>query len=161
MDRGVQVTPTDTARLEGIRARAEKATPGPWKADLDVFDHGKEAEIVACVTDGPVSLLAQIGTGHLSYQENEPREGGDARWKLAHASQAKVDATFIAESRSDVPWLVSQLEAAMGRERDAEARGMERAAEIADRRSQRAAISDGFALGRAVVEAIRAAIKQR
>lgn len=111
------MTPTDTARLEGIRARAEKATPGPWKADLDVFDHGKEAEIVACVTDGPVSLLAQIGTGHLSYQENEPREGGDARWKLAHASQAKVDATFIAESRSDVPWLVSQLEAAMGRER--------------------------------------------
>lgn len=88
-------------RLAEIKAKTEAARPGPWEADLDVFDH-EEPVIVACVTDGPISMLAEISTDIMS--------GSEDCWPKARASQALRDAEFCAMARSAIPELLAEVE---------------------------------------------------
>lgn len=105
------IHPSQPLDIPAARAIVDAATPPPWKAELDVFDHGVDAEIMAVIVDGPpITLLAEIGTGQLSYQEGEPREAGDARWLKAKDSQALKDARFIAEARTLLPEALTALE---------------------------------------------------
>ncbi len=92
------MTPTT---LDEIEARAKAATPGPWKADLDVFDPD-EHEIEACVSNEGVTILATLSTG-IRLHEDAP--GAHAKlWGQAGESQELKDAAFIAHARTDV-WL--------------------------------------------------------
>lgn len=95
-----------TARLAEIEARANRATPGPWKtrgegrADTDdswvrilgnIHNDGKSSTRVATVdTFG----FVDDETAQASYE-------GEA--------DAEADAEFIAHARADVPWLVERL----------------------------------------------------
>lgn len=95
----------DTKKL---RELAAKATPGPWKSELDKFE---DYEIVATVADEKVELLACLDAVSVSapYQEEDHREA----WALAKQSQALRDAEFIAAcSPSTIVALCDALDAA-------------------------------------------------
>ena len=77
------------ARLAEIRARVDAATPGPWNAD-DKGGVGK-AEV----------------TG-------EDRQGYPI-WDLMHVADASpVDAELIAHARTDIPYLLSEIDRLRG-----------------------------------------------
>lgn len=81
-------------RLDEIRARCEKATPGPWEEQVMFHSEepGHSAAGPHCVPD-------------LSNEDVDELEADE----LAE-EQAQADAAFIAAARSDVPWLVSEVE---------------------------------------------------
>jgi hypothetical protein len=95
-------------RLAQIKARAEKATEGPWV----VFEHK--------VADNGWTVDRRIGTEWIHGQLHGPLGvvnqfasvapvGGDK--SLWHGvSISKDDAEFIAHCRSDVPFLIEQVE---------------------------------------------------
>jgi hypothetical protein len=84
------MTPTELAE---IKARAEAATPGPWRAERSLCNPGiRDAagtEREGWDFQGPLSL----GDGECPYYTQE-------------------DATFIAAARADVPALVAEVERA-------------------------------------------------
>ncbi len=88
------------SRLEEIRARAQVATPGPWKSySGDVIIYGVDwYEPVICGSS------------------NTPRG----------FSVAEPDLDFIAHAREDVPWLLEQM-SNLTRERDTALALVERA----------------------------------
>lgn len=88
------MTMTD-ADLAAIEARADAATAGPWKNDLDKFTDGED--IQACVCNEGIDLLATIATGT------------ETDWQEAGRSQAVKDAAFISAARSDVPALLAEV----------------------------------------------------
>lgn len=79
-------------RIEEIRARLEKITPGPWVWDEPGSWHGLEARVF--VPD-PYGVVAQI-----------PIEAWRPR------SIGRANAAFIAAAPEDVSFLLSQLERA-------------------------------------------------
>lgn len=78
--------------LAAIRARAEKATPGPW-------NHGGSA---SDATNGYTDEWVWEGTGHPIGDPDAP----DTR--ICSASAA--DASFIAHARTDIPALLEEVE---------------------------------------------------
>lgn len=78
-----------TDRLQEIKERAEKATPGPWDS---VCSSGAIRHVVRNVD-------------HDSYCSNESN----------HETFGKYDGEFIAHSREDIPWLIREIEAAKER----------------------------------------------
>lgn len=84
----------EEARLKAIRARADKATPGPWT----VYDRGGCGDHDV---DGPKGPEASELSGRY-------------RGMFCRAD----DAEFVAHARADIPWLLDRL-AAAERERDA------------------------------------------
>ena len=71
-----------TSRLDAIKARAEAATGGPWRVQLDGFDYGPWDEV---------------------YVDN-------ARGQCPCTPCGVSNAEFIAHARSDVPVLVAAVE---------------------------------------------------
>lgn len=71
-------------KLEAIKERAAKATPGPW------------------VRDGTL-LLSGI-------EEVDLRGPTYDDWYTVKSSRPDEDADFIAHAREDVPWLVGEVE---------------------------------------------------
>lgn len=83
-------------RLEEIRERWEKATPGPWKAD-DFGYAGMEE---------PCSIV--IHTGKFDWQDING-EGESVIASMFWDSQEADNAAAIAHAREDVPWLLEQM----------------------------------------------------
>lgn len=78
------------ALLAQLREAAEKATPGPWTADLDVFD-AREG-IVACITSPNIDLLAKIKTGlHAPGALDADADADDRPWTAAMSAQWATD----------------------------------------------------------------------
>lgn len=80
--------PLPKARLDEIEARANAATPGPWKYGVNKYKENSWS----VKTDGPLSSKRVI------YYVNDPED-----------DQEHVDATFLAAARSDVPALVAEI----------------------------------------------------
>lgn len=85
------------SRLEEIEQREAKATPGPWR----LCGCGKCAQVWSL----PVDVMVAVGLG----AKDESYTCGEG----ADDEQVQSNADFIARSRSDIPWLVSQLRAAL------------------------------------------------
>ena len=86
------MTAIDT-RLAEIRARAENATPGPWESDGgEISQHWSRPKPWLPVISTDVACISYCYGGSASGVEN------------------KADAEFIAASRTDVPWLLGQVE---------------------------------------------------
>ena len=83
--------------LARIRAQADAATPGPWETDGtgEVSQHWSRPE--------PWETVVGTGVSCMSYCY-----GGSAK-----GAERAEDAKFIAASRTDVPALVSALEAVL------------------------------------------------
>ena len=84
---------TERPDLDAIEALLTAATPGPWLADLDIFDPD-DHEIEACVSSADVRILFTSGTGY-TYGE-APEVERAAAWAAAKASQQMTDARLIA-----------------------------------------------------------------
>jgi len=86
-------------RIAAIRARAEKATPGPWRVAGPREPEGfVEGHILCLNRDDPEHALDERVIAQTNYHYEDD-----------------ADQQFIAHSRSDIPWLLAQLA-----ERDAE-----------------------------------------
>lgn len=103
------MTTQDETRLEGIRARAETATPGPWSVS---WLRGALRHITRNVD--PDCFWA-------------PDEGEDVD---TAQMPSREDAAFIAAARDDVPWLVANLAESERARTEAEAKALN-AAELA------------------------------
>lgn len=103
------------AKLAEIRARAEAATPGPWKPcyhwRVDHCPCGNHRGFI-WAPDGE-RVIAQMGCAA------EP-ESGEAYPNMGQDGM-RADARFVAASRTDVPFLVSRLERAVEQHAFAEA----------------------------------------
>jgi hypothetical protein len=98
--------------LKRLRALCDAATPGPWEADLDVFD--AEEGIVACIIDRPISTIIKIET-ELRIAAADPWTAEDSQrrddtWKLARAGQEIKDAQLVAAARNALPRLLDEIE---------------------------------------------------
>jgi hypothetical protein len=82
-------TRTTLERLQEIRARAEKATAGPW--EVDPSDCGARWSIGSSEHD--IALASQL--------IGDSREGQPLR---------TANAAFIAHAREDIPWLLAKHE---------------------------------------------------
>lgn len=99
-----------------LRELALAATPGPWEHDLDIFD--PDEGIVAVVSNAQTDLLFTASTdfGAGRHPDGVPWTSDHTaersrQWKLAHESQAKKDAAFIAAlSPSTVVALLDEVE---------------------------------------------------
>lgn len=97
-----------------LKALAEKATPGPWASDIDIFDgdRGYEACIVSESTDTHGMMLATIGADVAVHRGGDDMRMAswtaadsairDQRVEQAKNSQAAHDAAFIAAASPDV-----------------------------------------------------------
>ncbi len=119
----------DVARVEAAAARAEAATPGKWTAEdqTEIWDDADEDGLDYCwQTEIPENERVQ---GWGTCDDADECEGHDngKRSALGKIEGPKYlypmgdeegyyfslnDATFMAASRSDVPWLCSELLAA-------------------------------------------------
>lgn len=102
-----------TSPVDRARELLEAATPGPWKAELDMFH---DNVIAASVSNESVSLLAILDTEYEVKDSEGPWTSADdqrrdALWMLAREGQELRDATFIAAA----PDLVRDLLAEVGR----------------------------------------------
>lgn len=102
-------------KLKQMREVAEKATPGPWLADLDVFDD--EGLLEACVSNEAVSILFTADT-------DVSNDGTAKSTAEARATQAFRDAEYIATCN---PAAVLELISEAERLRDgvAQAKGLQ------------------------------------
>lgn len=83
----------DNDRIAEIRARERAATPGDWQHVDD--DHGRH------------------GHNHSIWNETVPGTcAGAYIVERVHGDNAEADAEFLAHARSDVPWLLRQIEVA-------------------------------------------------
>ena len=78
-------------RLDEIRAREAKATPGPWRRCMSLS-----------VVTNQSHPLCEVSSPDQRLFEKEPGE-----------VVAGEDADFIAHARQDIPWLRTQLELAL------------------------------------------------
>lgn len=81
---------TRLERLEEIRKRAEKATPGPWRA--------------VSTADGDTDGAAWVGTE----RSVSLAQGYDG--EFLH----RPDAEFMANAREDIPWLLAEVARTQG-----------------------------------------------
>jgi hypothetical protein len=96
---------SDALDLDKIEARLKAATPGPYIADLDVFDHDT-CEIEACVSSNPCTMLftAQTDVNNDGTDEERAR-----KWGVAKDGQAFRDALFLAHAPTDLAALVAEV----------------------------------------------------
>lgn len=85
------------SKLDEIRERWEKATPGPWKAHD--FGYGGMEE--------PCSIV--IHTGKFDWQDING-EGTSVIASMLWDSQEADNADAIAHAREDVPWLLAKID---------------------------------------------------
>lgn len=96
----------------------KRATPGPWKNDIDVFD--PDDGYMACICDAQVDMLATIPTG-VDLHWCAPWTSADSverdrRRQLASASQAAIDASAIAAARTREPQMARWIAEVLGAE---------------------------------------------
>lgn len=114
-----------TDRLDEIKERASRATPGPWRLGTTTYrcklDHGKGtgghggSECIYTF-DG----WWESGCGYDVSVDKEPATRNEddeslicGQWNYEYGGvKKKDDAEFIAHSREDVDWLVKELETA-------------------------------------------------
>ena len=77
-----------TDRLDEIRARTEAATPGPWRA----YGNTVEQEKTGC---HQVVGTEFTGWGYMAHERLTTKD---------------EDATFIANARNDIPYLLAEIE---------------------------------------------------
>lgn len=106
---------TERPDLDAIEALLTAATPGPWLADLDIFDPD-DHEIEACVSNADVRILFTSGTGY-TYGE-APEVERAAAWAAAKASQQMTDARLIAAAPLALREVIAYARA-LEQERDA------------------------------------------
>jgi len=85
----------DPKRLEEIKARVEKATPGPWRV----------------VTDGEMPFDGQEGA--LAYMGDDGGDGPAVHVSCSNAVEARDvvdDAAFVAAARQDIPDILAEVE---------------------------------------------------
>ena len=93
--------------LEAVRARAAKATPGPWEADHGCAKgYGPAAWATVVAPDGKV-LFDTINGGHVLL--TDPDYEGEWRDETGD-----LNATFIAHARTDIPALLDEVERLRG-----------------------------------------------
>ena len=93
--------------LEAVRARAAKATPGPWEADHGCAKgYGPDAWATVVAPDGKV-LFDTINGGHVLL--TDPDYEGEWRDETGD-----LNATFIAHARTDIPALLDEVERLRG-----------------------------------------------
>jgi hypothetical protein len=80
-------------RLEEIKARAEKATRGPWKAPLKDLGEAEFTERNEFYFDHSFEAYPPLG------------EAGPV-----FVAASVEDADFIANARADIPWLIAEIE---------------------------------------------------
>lgn len=89
--------------LEAVRARAAKATPGPWEADHGCAKgYGPDAWATVVAPEGKV-LFDTINGGHVLL--TDPDYEGEWRDETGD-----LNATFIAHARTDIPALLDEVE---------------------------------------------------
>ena len=81
-------------RLQEIKERAEKATPGPWKVYQDAISTSIGTEFIHPQLNGPMPVITD------AYHV-----GGAINIYIDDA-----DAEFIAHARQDVPALIAEIE---------------------------------------------------
>jgi hypothetical protein len=96
---------TDAARVQAIRARVEKATEGLWALEGDEPLTGYR---IAIEVDGAPVAEVLNADDFPCLTEDDEIERCDR--------QARADADFIAHARSDIPYLLSLLEARAAQE---------------------------------------------
>lgn len=100
-----------THRIDGIRARVEEATPGPWVWEwLDDERH----DDMCLGTDGIVLFEGAVLTCSVCASCRAAR----ATRKNNCTLPSPGDAAFIAHAREDIPWLLEQLGRMMHEEGD-------------------------------------------
>lgn len=87
------------------RERAEKATPGPWTVDTDVFEEGESIEIVV-MGQNPMEMMFTDATTIMPTS----LEAHDA----AKETQNYRNGEFVAHARTDVPELSALVDALAG-----------------------------------------------
>jgi hypothetical protein len=85
---------TDPDRLEKIKARLAAVTPGEWKRGLYIFD-------------GTASL---IFCDHKVVASTDPQPHPSAR-DMFDREHDYTNTEFIAHAKSDIEWLIKQMEA--------------------------------------------------
>ena len=89
---------TRTSRLKQIAARVEAATRGPWTAEVDRFDD--ETGWIVLLSNESLALFAKLEPADVT---------GESSTEVC-TSQAMRDGQFLAAARSDVPWLLREVE---------------------------------------------------
>ncbi|WP_405531594.1 hypothetical protein OG592_27310 [Streptomyces avidinii] len=105
-------------RLAEIRSREKAATPGPWEA------YSKYGE----------DFYAYLGGCHLE---------GVGTLIFGNGEAAEADRDFVLEARTDVPWLVAELDEARTKLEIAERRVAELATRLVGRDKQIAELRHG------------------
>jgi hypothetical protein len=101
----MSAAPITPAELAKIKARADKATPGPWKDDSfeDIAASGNEYwQLRISTFDRPHAWFNDdCEQDEICSSNNAPSEDR-AKWK--------ANAAFIAAARTDIPRLVAEIE---------------------------------------------------
>lgn len=110
--RGEGMTPQE--RIKQIKERCEKATPGPWVwGDWDIFREDREAqkrgEPYWTLIEGSWNRSLCRGPIGRKVTELDGIARGDGL-EESSISVSNEDAEFIAESRTDIPWLIERVE---------------------------------------------------
>lgn len=93
------VLPLDTARLDEIEARANAATPGPWRSMREGNQRYGDSEQFFCGASRVDGLPRAYNTQYVIPAIH-----------LEHVSRFKdEDADFIAHARDDVPALIAEV----------------------------------------------------
>lgn len=92
---------TNAQRTKEIEARAAKATEGPWEADSVETEDGYGKYDTQEIADPRGKIVCEF-----SNSDGEVH-AEDHRWD----EKARLNASFIAHSRADIPWLLSTLRA--------------------------------------------------
>ena len=105
-------TPSErTSRIAEIKARVQAATPGTWSTP-HLADDSCECNCTSVLADGYSGSICIISLDN----GQKIGEGGNDAPPLA---EAKANGEFIAHSRSDVPFLLAEIEALEKRIADA------------------------------------------
>lgn len=117
------MTQDDEKRLAEIRERCEKATTGPWSVWNGPEYCGGGADLCIATGDGSDDWLANMDhrfnhyPGAHSHNEESCVEPDGICPICSFGDEITAEqmatAKFIARSRADIPWLLSQLDAAL------------------------------------------------
>jgi hypothetical protein len=101
---------TRAERLEEIRKRADKATPGPW--ETAIYDKAKEPIewLRECLSHGSGPVHLTWCPEHPLTQGLYPRpEHAVVPAITGNGPTSEANAVFVAAARSDVPWLLEEI----------------------------------------------------
>ncbi len=89
-------------RLAQIRERADKATPGPWEAAETEGMDCVWQDIYATSTDDEILSAETRPRPHIVHPDYQAVE-------MHGRQQALANLEFVAQARTDVPWLLDQV----------------------------------------------------